>query len=85
MQAQRENAEQQQKLTYTIVISSCVLVLVLTAAAIGACFLLGQRHQMVQQNLQLTEQLNAGLLSKVAEQDEEITYLRDWRSVVRSK
>jgi hypothetical protein len=59
---QRKNAEQQQKLTYIIIISSCVLVLVLTAAAIWVYC--------------LQTKLNDALTVKVSEQGEEITFLK---------
>ena len=56
VEAQRQHPKDQREI---ITIYASVLVLLPTAGVAGACLLLQQKRKVVQQNLQMTEELNA--------------------------
>ena len=72
LQAEKErNAAQERKNLITILSAIVVVLLMVLGGAWRSYF-----HRT---NLALTKQLNEGLLTQVAEQHEEMVYLRNWR------
>ena len=73
--AEASEADAQTRNMYTLSFSACAGLLLLVFGGLWV-------YRLQQRNLKLTAHLNAGLLSKVAEQDEELVFLRDWRFVL---